>query len=69
MKISARNIIRGTVKKIIIGAVNCEVILTLPDGTELVSVITNGSAQALDLQEGMSAYAVIKASNVMIAVD
>ena len=69
MKISARNIIRGTVKKIVIGAVNCEVTLTLPDGTELVSVITNGSAQALDLQEGKSAYAVIKASNVMIAVD
>jgi molybdopterin-binding protein len=69
MKISARNVLRGTVKKIILGAVNCEVTIALPDGTEIVSVITNTSAQSLGLEEGKPAFAVIKASNVMIAVD
>ena len=69
MKLSARNVILGTVKKVTLGAVNCEVILVLPDGTEIVSIITNTSAQSLGLEEGKPAYAVIKASNVMIAVD
>jgi molybdopterin-binding protein len=69
MKLSARNVILGTVKKVTLGAVNCEVILALPDGTEIVSIITNTSAQSLGLKEGKPAYAVIKASNVMIAVD
>jgi len=69
MKLSARNVIPGTVKKVVLGAVNCEVTLVLPDGTEIVSIITNASAQALGLEEGKPAYAVIKASNVMIAVD
>ena len=69
MKISARNVIQGTVKKVVVGAVNCEVTLALPDGTEIVSIITNTSAQALGLAEGKQAYAIIKASNVMIAVD
>jgi molybdopterin-binding protein len=69
MKLSARNVILGTVKKVTRGAVNCEVILALPDGTEIVSIITNTSAQSLGLEEGKPAYAVIKASNVMIAVD
>ena len=69
MKISARNVIQGTVKKVVLGAVNCEVTLALPDGTEIVSIITNTSAQSLGLEEGKLAYAVIKASNVMIAVD
>jgi molybdopterin-binding protein len=69
MKLSARNVILGTVKKITLGAVNCEVIIALPDGTEIVSIITNTSAETLGLEEGKAAYAVIKASNVMIAVD
>ena len=69
MKISARNVLRGTVKKVILGAVNCEVTIALPDGTEIVSIITNASAASLGLEEGKAAYAVIKASNVMIAVD
>lgn len=69
MKLSARNMIRGKVKSVTPGAVNSEVILELSDGTEIVSIITNKSAQQLKLQVGMTAYAVIKASNVMIAVD
>jgi molybdopterin-binding protein len=43
--------------------------LELADGTEIVSIITNKSVQELKLQAGMTAYAVIKASNVMIAID
>ncbi len=69
MKISARNMLKGTVKKVTRGAVNTEVILQLPDGTEIVAIITNTSAESMQLKAGASAYAVIKASNVMVAVD
>ncbi len=69
MKISARNILKGKIIKIITGAVNSEVILELPGGAQIVSVITNESVDSLQLKEGKQAYAVIKASNVMIAVD
>ncbi len=69
MKISARNVIRGKVKKVSPGAVNTEVVMTLPGGTELVSVITKSSADTLGLEPGKEVYAVVKASNVMIAVD
>ncbi len=69
MKISARNILKGKIIKIITGAVNSEVILELPGGAQIVSVITNESVDSLQLKEGRQAYAVIKASNVMIAVD
>ncbi|MFA5518475.1 MAG: molybdopterin-binding protein [Spirochaetota bacterium] len=69
MKISARNTIKGKVKKIISGAVNTEVIIELPGGTEIVSIITKSSADSLEIQEGKEVYAVIKASSVMIGVD
>jgi molybdopterin-binding protein len=69
MKLSARNVLKGKVVQIITGAVNSEVILELPGGTRLVSVITNTSVDSLGLKEGKDAYAVIKASNVMMAVD
>jgi molybdopterin-binding protein len=69
MKISARNTLKGKVKKVTAGAVNSEVIVELPGGAEIVSIITKTSADALDLKEGKEVYAVIKASNVMIAVE
>lgn len=69
MKLSARNSLKGTVVKVVRGAVNSEVVLRLEGGTEVVSIITNESAEALGLKENSPAYAVIKASNVMIAVD
>ena len=69
MKISARNVIKGKVKKVTPGAVNSEIILEIPGGTEVVSVITKSSAETLKLAPGKEVYAVIKASNVMIAVD
>ncbi len=69
MKISARNILKGKIIKITRGAVNAEVTLELPGGIQVVSVITMASVDSLGLKEGALAYAVIKASNVMIAVD
>ncbi len=69
MKISARNVISCTIKKIHEGAVNSEIVLALPDGQELVSVITNDSVKSLGLLNGKVVHAIIKASNVMIGVD
>lgn len=69
MKISARNQVKGTVKKIVPGAVNTEVVIEIAPGVEITSVITKSSAESLGLTVGGSAYAVVKASNVMIAVD
>jgi len=69
MRISARNILKGTIKQIIPGAVNSEVIITTACGEEIVSVITKESVASLELVEGKQVYAVIKASNVMVAVD
>jgi molybdopterin-binding protein len=51
------------------GAVNTEVIIELPGGEKLVSVITNTSVENLGLQAGKTAYAIIKASNIMVGVD
>ena len=69
MKISARNILKGKVINIVRGAVNAEVTLELPGGTQIVSIITITSVDSLGIKQGQEAYAVIKASSVMIAVD
>ncbi|HQN03970.1 MAG TPA: TOBE domain-containing protein [Anaerolineaceae bacterium] len=69
MKISARNVLKGTVKAIHPGAVNAEVIITLLGGAEIVSVITLSSVETLGLVVGKPVYAVVKASNVMVAVE
>ncbi|HJX33605.1 MAG TPA: molybdopterin-binding protein [Desulfatiglandales bacterium] len=69
MKISARNVIKGKVKSVTSGAVNSEIIVEIPGGAEIVSIITKKSADDLKLAQGKQVYAVIKASNVMIAVD
>jgi molybdopterin-binding protein len=69
MKISARNVLKAKVKKVVTGAVNNEIILELADGSEVVSVITKSSSERLGLAPGKDVYAVVKASNVMIAID
>jgi molybdopterin-binding protein len=69
MKISARNTLKGVVKEIHQGAVNDEIIIELPGGQEIVSVITKSSAEKLGLAKGKQVYAVIKASSVMVGVD
>jgi molybdopterin-binding protein len=69
MKISARNVLKGTIKRIEQGAVNDEVVVELAGGVEIVSIITRSSVQRLGLAPGKAAYAVIKASDVMVATD
>ncbi len=69
MKLSARNVIKGKVIMIVKGAVNSEVTIEVAGGTQIVSIITNSSVKGLGLKKGKDAYAVIKASNVMVAVD
>ena len=69
MQLSARNQLRGTVKRIVRGAVNMEVVLALPGGAEIVSIITIPSGEALGLVERKEAVAVIKASDVMVAIE
>jgi len=69
MNISARNLLKGHVKRVDIGAVNAEVVVELPGGFEIVSIITKASAERLELAPGKEVYAVIKASDVMIATN
>jgi len=69
MKLSARNVLKGKVKKLIPGMVNAEVVIELQGGTEIVAVITRLSADGLALAEGTEVHAIVKASNVMIATE
>jgi molybdopterin-binding protein len=69
MKISARNLLKGKITKITHGAVNSEVTVQLTGRVQIVSIITKKSAKDLRLSKGKDVYAVIKASNVMIATD
>jgi molybdopterin-binding protein len=69
MEISARNVLRGIVRNIEIGVVNAEVTVEIAPGVTIVSVITAESVSKLKLARGGPAYAVIKASSVMMAVD
>ena len=69
MKLSARNSIPGKVTNIKLGPVSAEVTINIAPGIDIVSVISTGSAEALKLKVGSPAYAVIKASSVMVGVD
>ena len=66
MKISARNVLAGMVKTVTKGAVNAEVTLALEGGETVVATITNRSVDSLGLREGGAAFAIIKASEVMV---
>jgi len=69
MKISARNQIKGIIKTMKKGPVSTEVVITIPGGNEIVSSITTHSAEKMNLREGMSVYAIMKASEVMVGTD
>ncbi len=69
MKISARNVIKGTVKSVNHGPVSAEVVITVAKALAITSVITDSAAKELGLKKGVEVYAVIKASNVMVALD
>jgi molybdopterin-binding protein len=47
MKISARNVLKGKVKSVTQGQVNSEIVVELPGGTEITSIITKNSAESL----------------------
>ena len=69
MKLSARNQLKGTVVEIQDGAVNGIVKIDLGSGDIISAVITMASIRELGLKVGGTAYAVIKASNVMVGVE
>jgi len=69
MKISARNILKGTVKEITPGAINSNVVLDIGNGLEIAAQITKASVEDLALAIGKPAYAIIKIDSVMLAVD
>ena len=69
MKLSAKNQLKGTIKSIKKGAVNAEVEIELTPGMIVTSIITISSLEHLGLKPGQTAYAVIKATSVMIGVD
>ncbi|WP_432726002.1 TOBE domain-containing protein [Variovorax sp. W6] len=69
MKISARNVLSGKVVSIVRGPVTTEVTLEIAPGVQIVSTITSNSADSLKLAQGANAYAVIKASSVMVGTD
>lgn len=66
MLTSARNELNGKVSAIERGAVNDEVELTLADGQKVVAVVTRSGAKALNLEIGVAAIALIKASWVIL---
>lgn len=66
MRISARNIISGTISSVDKGMVMAIVKVRLKSGNIVSSIITNESVDNLGLKPGISAYAIVKASSVMI---
>jgi len=67
VQISARNVLRAKVKRIVKGTVNVEVTLEIAPSVDLVSIVTRTSADKLGLKKGKEVFAVIKSSSVMIA--
>ena len=69
MKLSARNQIKGKTTNIETGSVNDIVVLDIGNNNKISAMITKGSVDNLGLKVGDEAYAVIKASAVMIGID
>ena len=68
MKISARNQLKGRIVEVTKGATTAHVRLNV-GGTVVTAAITNAAVDELELAVGQDAYAVVKASDVMIAID
>lgn len=66
VKLSARNCLTGTVKKLAVGPISAEVVIALPGGAEIFASVTRDATTELGLHEGSPATAVIKASSVII---
>lgn len=65
-RVSARNRLRGVVERTLHGPVSSEVVLRLPGGRLLWAVVTRESADALELEPGATAWALFKASSVIL---
>jgi molybdopterin-binding protein len=68
MKISARNVLKGKIVDVVKGATTAHVRIDI-GGTIVTASITNEAVEDLDLKKGMAASAVVKASDVMVAID
>jgi molybdopterin-binding protein len=68
VEVSARNQLNATITSVQVDGIMAEVVMQLPDGQELVAAITRSSAERLGLHEGDAVTAVIKATEIMVAV-
>jgi molybdopterin-binding protein len=69
MKLSARNILKGKIVEVKKGQTTAHVRIDIGGGSVVTSSITNEAVDELKLAAGQTAYAVVKASDVMIAID
>jgi molybdopterin-binding protein len=69
MRISARNVLKGKITAVVKGQTTAHVKIELAGGQTVTAAITNESVDELGLKVGGNAAAVIKASDVMVAVD
>lgn len=69
MKLSARNQLKGTVTSITEGAVNAIVVIDIGGGNQMTATISMGSVRDLGLKVGCEAYAIVKATSVMVGID
>ncbi len=68
LRLSARNQLQGTVNRIVTGAVNAEVSIALEQGQIIAAMLSKESLESLELKEEQAAYAIFKASSVMLGV-
>ncbi|PBB24882.1 transporter [Mesorhizobium sp. WSM4312] len=69
MKVSARNVLKGTITEIVKGATTSHVRIDIGGGAVVTASITNEAVADLKLEKGKPAYAVVKASDVMVGID
>lgn len=69
VKISARNVLKGTIAEIVKGATTSHVRIDIGGGAIVTASITNEAVADLKLEKGKQAYAVVKASDVMVGID
>jgi molybdopterin-binding protein len=69
MKVSARNVLKGTITEIVKGATTSHVRIDIGGGAIVTASITNEAVADLKLEKGKQAYAVVKASDVMVGID
>lgn len=69
MKISARNVLKGTITEIVKGAATSHARIDIGGGAIVTASITNEAVADLKLEKGKQTYAVVKAPDVMVGTD